>query len=286
MPKPTRTATSPSSSGHPKWLEPAIQALQKRVPDEAERLASDVLKSNRNDTLALQILGRARLMQGRANDAIDPLRKAVRRVPDPSIEILLARALAAAGKTDEALDQLRQTADRQPAFPPAFLELADQLGQAGRIEEGVMVLERGLGLAPENSDLKMGLAHLLLKQNRRSDARSCFSQVRESAPGRHDAIVGLAAVMVLDGEYAAAADLYRHALGLRPDDAVSRISLGKCLLELGEREAGESALRAAVRSAPQFGGYATAALAVTPHGRMFLRPSAAARHLGIEKKRR
>ena len=80
----------------------------------------------------------------------------------------------------------------------------------------------------------------------------------------------------LDGEFAAAADLYRRALQLRPEDAVSRIDLAKCLLEIGEREAGEAALRAATGSAAELAGLAITALAATSRGRFFLRPSAAA----------
>jgi Flp pilus assembly protein TadD len=77
--------------------------------------------------------------------------------------------------------------------------------------------------------------------------------------------------------------LFRHALGLRPDDAMTRNNLGACLLELGERDAGEASLRAAVRSAPQMAGLAITSLAAASHGRFFLRPSAVAKFLRGEK---
>jgi hypothetical protein len=59
---------------------------------------------------------------------------------------------------------------------------------------------------------------------------------------------------------------------------MTRISLGKCLLEMGEREAGETVLRTVARDAGAT-GLAITALAATPHGRFFLRPSAAAKFL-------
>ena len=93
----------------------------------------------------------------------------------------------------------------------------------------------------------------------------------------------LAKVMALDGEYAAAAELFRRALGLRPDDAVTRNNLGACLLEMGARDAGEASLRAATRTAPQMAGQAITSLAAASHGRFFLRPSAAASFLRAEK---
>jgi Tfp pilus assembly protein PilF len=144
------------------------------------------------------------------------------------------------------------------------------------------VFESGLALEPDAIILRVGLGYLHLHRNERPKARDLFLQVRAAAPERHDALVGLASVMVLDGEYAAAADLYRLALGVRPDDAVTRISLGKCLLEMGKRDAGEATLRAAARGAAQMAGPAIVALAGAPHGRFFLRPSAAAKFLRAE----
>jgi Tfp pilus assembly protein PilF len=252
-------------------------------PNEAERLASDLLKSNRGNVLAAQILGRALLMQNRAAEAIVPLERAARRSDDPETETLLAVALAAAGRSDEARDQLRRATARRPPFPPAFLEYAGQLAKTGGFDEAIAVLESGLALTPDAIDLRMELGYLHLKRNTRAKARGMFLQVLAAAPERHDALVALARVMALDGEYAAAADTYRRALGMRPDDAMTRNNLGVCLLEMGERDAGEASLRAATRGAPQMAGLAITSLAAASHGRFFLRPSATAKFLRVEK---
>ena len=263
-------------------LESAVLALRMQRPQEAERLAAGVLKSNRGNVLAAQVLGRALLMQNRAAEAIVPLERAARRGDDPAIETELAIALAAAGRRDEALDQLRQTTARRPPFPRAFVEHGGLLAKIGRLEEAIAVLESGLALAPEMVDLRMELGFVHLKRNDRAKARSMFSQVLAAAPERHDVLPALAKVLALDGEYAAAADLFRRALGLRPDDAVTRNNLGACLLEMGERDAGEAALRAAARSVPQMAGLAVTSLAAASHGRFFLRPSAVAKFLGVK----
>jgi tetratricopeptide (TPR) repeat protein len=211
------------------------------------------------------------------------LQRAARRSNDPAIETLLAAALDSAGRGEEAIDQLRLTAARRPPFPPAFLGLGGQLGKSGRFEEGIAALESGLAFAPDDLNLRMGLGYLHLKRNDRAKARSLFSQVCTLAPERHEALIALAKVMVLDGEYAASADLYRRALGLQPADAATRISLGKCLLEMGGREAGEATLRAATQGAANLAGPAIIALSAAPHGRFFLRPSAVAKFLRVEK---
>jgi cytochrome c-type biogenesis protein CcmH/NrfG len=82
-----------------------------------------------------------------------------------------------------------------------------------------------------------------------------------------------------DGDYPAATDLLRRALGLQPADAMTRTDLAVGLFEMGDREAGEAALRRALHDQPALLGRVTHVLAGTPHGRFFLRPSAAAAFL-------
>lgn len=257
-------------------------ALRMRRPYEAERLAIQVLRSNRGNVLAAQVLGEALLLQNRPEEAIGPLQRCAKRSPDPATETLLAMALNAAGRRGEALDQLRQATERRPPFALAFLEMGDRLGEIGRFEEGVALLERGLALMPAAVALQVALGHLHLKRNDRSSSRRVFQQARETAPERYDVQVSLAKAMVLDGEYAAAAELYRRALAIHPDDSMTRISFGKCLLEMGDRGAGEAALREAAQCTGQFTGLAILALAETTHGRFFLRPSDVARFLQVE----
>jgi Tfp pilus assembly protein PilF len=280
MPKRPSAPDRPSSSS--RALESAILALRMQRPHEAEQIAAGVLTSNRGNALAAQVLGRALLMQNRAAEAIVPLERAARRSDDPAVATELAVALAAAGRRDEALDQLRRTTQRQPPFAPAFLEYGGQLAKIGRFDEAISALERGLAFAPHMVDLRMELGFVHLKRNDRARARAIFSQVLAASPERYDVLPALAKVMALDGEYVAAADLFRRALGMRPDDTVTRNNLGACLLELGERDAGEATLRAAVRNAPQMAGLAITSLAAASHGRFFLRPSAVAKFLRSE----
>jgi Flp pilus assembly protein TadD len=256
-------------------------ALQMRRPDEAERLASEVLKANRGNVAAAHILGRALLMQNRIAEAIIPLEKAARRSEDPVIETLLGSALASTGRSGEAIEQLRLAITRRPPYPPAFAELGSQLSKLGRIEESFAVFESGLALTPGATDLLMGLGYLHLKTNDRARARALFLQVQAAEPQRFDILSALANVMALDGEYAAA-DSYRRLIAQRPHDAMMHYNLGKCLLELGDRDAGEAALRAAASGGLQMAAGAIAALSAAPHGRFFLRPSAVAQFLRVK----
>ncbi len=278
--RPRSGSEPPSTTGDA--LQRAVEALRAGRARDAERLAADVLKADRGNLLAAKVWGQALLLQDRAGEAIEALQRAVRRAEDPDAETLLARALAAAGRDDEVFEVLRTAVTRRPAFPLAFLELGDRLGKAGRFDEAIAVFEEGLALIPQAVILRVGLGYVHLLRNDRAAARRLFIQVRASDPQRRDAALGLAHVLAADGDYAAAADLYRHVLSLTPDDAATRIALAKCLLELGDRGAGEATLRAATREGTEAVWDAITALASTPHGRLFLRPSDATRFLGGE----
>jgi hypothetical protein len=82
--------------------------LRMQQPHEAERLASEVLKSDGNDIAAAGILGRALLIQNRAAETMIVLERTAQRAADPEIETLLALPC----RQPEALDQLRKAAAR------------------------------------------------------------------------------------------------------------------------------------------------------------------------------
>ena len=277
MSKPTSRAASSSQSQ--RALQGAVQAMRMQRPDEAERITREVLRTDRNNILALQILGHALLMMNRAADAIVPLETAAARSNEPSIETLYAGALAGVGRRDDALAQLQRTIARRPLYPPAVLELSAQLAKANRLDEATGALEAGLAIAPDALDLRMELGFHHLKRNDRTTAQTMFAAVLTTAPGRMDAHIALAKVMALDGNYAAAVETYQRVLAHQPGDVMTRNNLAICLLELNRREAGEASLRDAVRAVPQIAGHAITALAAASHGRFFLRPSAAAEFL-------
>lgn len=266
-------------------LQQAFMALRAKQFDIATRLATEALKSNRTDRNAVMILAHALLGLGRADEAVVPLEKAAHRGNDPEIETLLGHALCGARRTADGIAQLRRTAARRPPYLPAFQELAGQLANAGEVGDAVRIIEDALTLAPASVDLQLDLGRMLVRNNHRTEARRVLTTARHTAPGRTDILTELAWAQLLDGAHAEAADTYRHALGLRPDDTLSRANLAICLCEMGERSGGEAALRSVLRGRPHMLGRAAFAMAASSHGRFFFRPSAAAKFLEREPER-
>lgn len=271
--KPMSKSPSPERGRPPHpALAKASLALQMQQFDEAEQLATQVLKSDRGNKFAAEILGRALMAQNRLDEAIVHLGKFARRTGEPSIETLLAGMLAAVGRQDEALDHLRRAVARRPHYLPAFVELALQLRKTGQFDEAMTVAESGLTFEPQSADLQLALGHVLAGRNERARARAVFAKVHATEPTHHDALVALATTAIWDGDYERAADLYRCALAIKPLDD-TRIRLGKCLLELGQREEAEALLRTATHGVSQLAAPAVIAMVSASHGRIFLRPS-------------
>ena len=228
-------------------LQQGSLALRMRQFGRAEQIATEILKSNRTEREAVLLLALALINQNRAGEAIVPLQKTARRGSDAEIETLLGASLCGSGRSADGIGQLRRTVARRPPYLPAFQELAGQLAKTGELDEAIRTVEDGLALAPENIDLKVDLGRLFLENNERAKARDILTVARDAAPGRPDILTELARALLLDGEYAAAADAFRHALALRPEDALARANLATCLLEMGERDGGEAALRSVMR---------------------------------------
>jgi Flp pilus assembly protein TadD len=264
---------------HGDALQRAMLALNGQRPQEAQRIAEAVLKSDPRHIRALHIFGCALLQQDRASDAVTPLETAARARHDPEIETQLAIALQQAGRSEAALAQLKRTIKRQPPYGPAFHALGYLLFTLQRYDEAVAALRRGLEVAPMMPEISTQLGFTYLTCKNFAEAKAAFEKALAILPDSPEALFGIGKAHQQSGEVEAAAGYFRHCVMVRPDDDNTWLHLGHCLLQLGQREAGYDCFRMAARGDPKRYGNALASLAASGHGRFWLRPSAAARFL-------
>src|ERR1700726_2867071 len=249
------------ASGGEEALQRAMIALNSGHPADAERIAADVLKTNRRNVLALQVLANAALMQNRIADAIAPLEVAARGNHDPQIETMLGIVLRQVGRIEDALSWLTRAVKRRPPHGPAFYEFGCLLSFLNRDDEAVEAFNRGLDVAPLLPQLSVQLGYVLHRHKRYAEA-----------------LFGLAKAHQALGDNAAAAGYFRQCLVSRPNDADMWLQLGYCLLELGDRAAGYECFRTATRGDPQNYGNALSALVKSGRARFWLKPSRAAQY--------
>ena len=261
VPNPPRQPNS-----HHETLQHAAFALQSQRPSDAEKLAAEVLKTHPHDSGALQIFGYALQAQKRGREAIPVLEPGARATRDPVVETLLGMLLRQSGRDDEAETWLKRAAKREPAYPPAFLELGGLLMMLGRTDEAIATFDRGLQAAPDFAELALQLGGALTERNDLARARDAFAGALRSAPNNPAAVFGLARATELGGAYMQAIDIYRSLLAT-PHAAMARVGVGSCQLALGQTDAALESFRAAARGGSKYYGMALMALAASDHRR-------------------
>jgi tetratricopeptide (TPR) repeat protein len=270
---------NPHANPHDDLLQRALMALNAQRLGDAERLAGEVLKANPRHVEALKIAARAARLQGRAAEAIALLEPMARASHDAELDTELAAALHHAGRIDDAASRLRRAVKRRPAYAPAFSELAHVLIALKRFDEAVDALKRGVEAAPMVPALQAQLGFVLLERRRYAEAKAVFAGLLALYPGFPDALFGLGKTHQELHEDAAAAAQLRAYLMVRPAHWGAWISLGHCLLALGDLEAGYDCFRTAARGDPKHYTNALASLVKSGRGRFWLKPSAGAAFL-------
>ena len=264
-------------------LQEAAHAMHRGDAANAERIAAEVLAKNSSDARAAHIYAYALTLQGRAQDAIAALERALEKNRNSVLETQLGMALRQAGRTDDALGHLGIAIDCQPPFPPAFLELGSLLLDMNRIDEAVKVLERGLALAPDLPEILVHLGAAHAARGEHGKAVDFFSKVLAMPLNEPDVVFNLANLMKNSCCFVQAAALFRRLLSIDPNDSAARIALGICQVEAGETGAGFENLSIASGAGAKTLGQTLSALAYAGHGRFWLKRKAAENFLNRTK---
>ncbi len=118
----------------------------------AERLLAGALQAAPENTDALLLLGRVRVLDGRHAAAVRPLAAAAERRPrDPVPRLTLAAAHRAARRPDEAERALQDAARVDPRDPRPWSLLASLRREQGRLEAAREDARRARTLAPDDA---------------------------------------------------------------------------------------------------------------------------------------
>jgi tetratricopeptide (TPR) repeat protein len=255
-------------------IRQAAAAFARGAPQDAERLARAALAQSPRYLTALQMIGVALLMQGRAKEAVAPLREARGQRQDAVLDTQLATALRLTGASGEAEALLRPVVQNTPPYPPAFHELAALLHATRRFAEADQIAVRGLAIAPQMPDLWIVSGMSRLDLGDRAGARRQLDKALSIAPDHPRALYALGIVYLESGDFNGAAGLLQRALQTGQAPAQAFVSLASCLFELGRREEGIECLRRAIEADPALYPKAVKVLVTTSRGLFILKPSA------------
>jgi tetratricopeptide (TPR) repeat protein len=254
-------------------MDKALELLQQRDFAEAENLARSILKRERRNAQAIEVLAEALLGLGRPETVLVELQK---RQPDKSSPVfltLLGRANLDLGRGADAERFFREAVAVVPSYAPAFVALSEALAITGRLSEGVAVLERGAALLPRHPGLSFALARLQAESGALMASRAICERLCRGVPRWSGAALLLARVLESLGEIEAARGVLRDFLGRQPFNPIARISLARLSLQEGDLDGAKRRLRDVTRSSPELTGQAVLTLAESPNGHLHLRVS-------------
>lgn len=195
-----------------------------------------------------KILGVALKLQGRGEQALEPLRQAAALAPD-DVEACynLGVTLQELGRLDEAEACYRQALEIDPVYADATLNLGVTLSKLGRLDEAEARLRQALLLRPNYAEAHSNLGATLLELGRLDEAEASYRQALHLAPDNARAHTNLGITLQRLERLDEAETNCRRAVQLMPEDAETHGNLGNVLRQSGRLDEAEASFRQALR---------------------------------------
>lgn len=211
---------------------PMFQALIRDTPVAGTDTPPDAARNRRLFMLNLGYLYLEQRLPEKALEVFTQIRREYPDDRDPLAHAQIAAILRALKRSDDSLAAAQTGLDVLPDNPRLIAEKAQTLAAAGRIDEGVALLQDRLTAAREDDiPLYLGLAAIHVEGQRWDDALHAL----ETALSRHADDAQLlfqhAAVLERAGRFGPAADAFRRLLADDPDNATALNYLGYMLID-------------------------------------------------------
>lgn len=217
-----------------------------------------LLQSYPNNAQVLGLLGSACRMNGDADEAVDCLEKAVAAAPlriDLKAEYGLA--LGESGRHEEALDLLEDVlpaleAQHQDAGV-VYAALGDACLGLEKLYDAVGHYRTAIAKEPENTAAAVNLGTALQRLGRHKEAIVAYESALRLEPSNLGAMTNLGVALQETGQIEDSLAILKCAAALAPNDPGVRTDLAVTMLKSGDSAAAEDALNKAIASDSTYG---------------------------------
>jgi tetratricopeptide (TPR) repeat protein len=210
-----------------------------------------VLAREPDDAEALHLLGVVRHQQGKHDDAVEKIGRAVALRPNVArYHANLAEAFRAMSRFDRAVGCCRTAIRLAPDYPEAHGNLGLALRGLGDDEAAEAAFRRAIELRPAFAAALNNLGTLLRERGRSDEALDAFRRAVDAEPNYPPARTNLGQLLL---DHGAAEEAHPHAEAaarLQPDNAVFHHNVGNVLRRLGRWTDARAAYLEALRIDP------------------------------------
>ena len=235
------------------------------LQEAAEACFANASRLDEQDFASLYFLGLIELERGRLDEAVVTLEQVLRMEQDyTAARVRLGKALIELGNSERGRQELERAMQEQPFAAAAHYSLGQLAAREGDHQKAVEHFERVLSMQPQATRVHYPLGQ---SYRRLGDNRSAASHVersgdrevthpdpltealRDLASGVGD-ILNTSGRAFFEGLFAEAADGYRRAIEIDPDNVEAHKGLALALERLGDNEGAEERFREALRLRP------------------------------------
>jgi tetratricopeptide (TPR) repeat protein len=197
---------------------------------DSETLWTHALACTPDSSVAQNNLGGALRQQGRLNEAIVHLQKAMAIDPnDEAVHNNLGNVLFQQGRVDEAIVHYQRALTINPNFAEAHNNMGDAFLQQGRMDEAIAQLQRALAINPNYTEARYNLGNAFRRQGKENEAIAQFQKALAINPEFAEAHYNLGNAFLQQGHVDEAIGHFQKALDIKPDYVEARNNLAYVL---------------------------------------------------------
>jgi tetratricopeptide (TPR) repeat protein len=196
-------------------------------------------------------LGEGLRNSGRAGEAVEAYREAIRRNPQMvAAQQNLGVALRRLGQVDEAVETLRRATQLAQDNAAVWHELGLAYHAQGKMAEATKAIEKAIALDSDLPEPHNKPRHRVALLRRSPEGRGCVPRGDPDSAGLCDAHGNLANLLAGKGEFTNARYHFDSALRFKPKDAAVRYNFAVALGRARDFDEAQRQLQAALESDP------------------------------------
>lgn len=220
-------------------LREAQMALANRLPEEALKLANELLANDTNNAVAYIVRGRAYSRKGDHGKAAESYARAIELKPNlPEPYLYRGHLHKAAKKYDQALEQYNEALERNPEMVAAYYHRGDIYLLKGEYEESLadftIAIDKQARIANPLPTPYFKRGYLLYLQQSYKEAVRDLSRAVELAPDMYEGYLYRANALLCLRRYDQAMRDYEELIRLKPDFALGYYGRALLLRERGD----------------------------------------------------